>query len=75
MITRPPALASEAGAATLRAGGNALETAIAIGSTIAVVYPPFCGLGGASVWIVADRIGRKTCFLGIGPAARELPDF
>ncbi|NEK55201.1 gamma-glutamyltransferase, partial [Rhizobium leguminosarum] len=75
MITSPHALASEAGAAILRAGGNALEAAIAIGSTIAVVYPHFCGLGGDSVWIVADRSGRKTCFLGIGQAARELPDF
>lgn len=75
MVTSPHALASEAGAAILRAGGNALEAAIAIGSTIAVVYPHFCGLGGDSVWIVADRSGRKTCFLGIGQAARKLPDF
>jgi oxamate amidohydrolase len=75
MVTSPHALGSEAGAAVLRAGGNALEAAIAIGSTIAVVYPHFCGLGGDSVWLVADRSGRKTCFLGIGQAARELPDF
>ncbi len=75
MVTSPHALASEAGAAILRAGGNALEAAIAIGSTIAVVYPHFCGLGGDSVWIVADRSGRKTCFLGIGQAAQKLPDF
>ncbi|MDL2409902.1 gamma-glutamyltransferase family protein [Rhizobium calliandrae] len=75
MVTSPHALASEAGAAILRAGGNALEAAIAIGSTIAVVYPHFCGLGGDSVWIIADRSGRRTCLLGIGQAARELPDF
>ncbi|MBB3464974.1 gamma-glutamyltranspeptidase/glutathione hydrolase [Rhizobium sp. BK377] len=75
MVTSPHALASEAGAAILQAGGNALEAAIAIGSTIAVVYPHFCGLGGDSVWIVADRSGRRTCFLGIGQAARELPNF
>ncbi|CCM78918.1 putative gamma-glutamyltransferase ywrD [Rhizobium mesoamericanum STM3625] len=75
MVTSPHALASEAGAAILRAGGNALEAAIAIGSTIAVVYPHFCGLGGDSVWLVADRSGRKTCFLGIGQAARKLPNF
>lgn len=75
MVTSPHTLASEAGAVILRRGGNALEAAIAIGSTIAVVYPHFCGLGGDSVWIVADRNGRKTCFLGIGQAARELPDF
>ncbi len=73
MVTSPHALASEAGAAILRKGGNALEAAVAIGSTIAVVYPHFCGLGGDSVWMVADASGRRTCFLGIGQAARDLP--
>jgi gamma-glutamyltranspeptidase/glutathione hydrolase len=75
MVTSPHALASEAGARILRDGGNALEAAIAIGSAIAVVYPHFCGLGGDSVWIVADRSGRKSCFLGIGQSAQVLPDF
>ncbi|WP_448151339.1 gamma-glutamyltransferase family protein [Labrys miyagiensis] len=75
MVTSPHALASEAGAAVLRAGGNALEAAIAIGSTIAVVYPHFCGLGGDAIWMVADRSGRRSCFLGIGQAAGEPPEF
>lgn len=74
MVTSPHALASEAGARILRAGGNAIEAAIAIGSAIAVVYPHFCGLGGDSVWIVADESGEKRCFLGIGQSAHRLPD-
>lgn len=75
MVTSPHALASESGARILREGGNALDAAIAIGATIAVVYPHFCGLGGDAVWMVADEEGRKDCFLGIGQSARTLPGF
>ncbi|TAV64336.1 hypothetical protein ELH73_32410 [Rhizobium leguminosarum] len=75
MVTSPHALASESGARILRDGGNALDAAIAIGATIAVVYPHFCGLGGDAVWIVAGEEGRKDCFLGIGQSASILPGF
>lgn len=75
MVTSPHPLASAAGLAVLERGGTAAEASIAMASTIAVVYPHFCGLGGDSVWIMADRQGRQTCFLGIGQAALELPDF
>jgi len=75
MVTSPHPPASESGARILREGGNALDAAIAIGATIAVVYPHFCGLGGDAVWIVADEEGRKDCFLGIGQSARTLPGF
>jgi gamma-glutamyltranspeptidase/glutathione hydrolase len=74
MVTSPHRLASEAGARVLREGGNALEACIAMGAAIAVVYPHFCGLGGDAVWIVADPDGGRSCFLGIGQAARALPD-
>ncbi|MET0358286.1 MAG: gamma-glutamyltransferase family protein [Pararhizobium sp.] len=73
MVTSPHGLASEAGARVLREGGNAIEACIATGAAIAVLYPHFCGLGGDAVWIVADPDGRRTCFLGIGQAARHLP--
>ncbi|PYE29220.1 gamma-glutamyltranspeptidase/glutathione hydrolase [Rhizobium sp. PP-CC-3A-592] len=74
MVTSPHVQASEAGARVLREGGNALEACIATGAAIAVLYPHFCGLGGDAVWIVADPDGRRTCFLGIGQAARQLPE-
>ncbi len=75
MAASPHALATGAGLSVLKSGGNAIEAAIAIGAAIAVVYPHFCGLGGDAVWLVADRHGRRDCFLGIGQAARYLPDF
>ncbi len=71
----PHPLATEAGLSVLKAGGNAIEAAIAIGATVGVVCPHFCGLGGDAVWIVADRNGRRDCFLGIGQAAANLPAF
>lgn len=75
MVTSPHPLASAAGATVLAHGGTAAEAAIAMAATIAVVYPHFCGLGGDSVWILADRTGRQETFLGIGQAAQTLPDF
>lgn len=75
IVTSPHPLATEAGATVLRSGGDAIEAAIAIGATIGVVYPHFCGLGGDAVWLVADREGRRAAFLGIGQAAKALPAF
>lgn len=75
MAASPHPLATEAGLSVLKAGGNAIEAAIAIGATIGVVCPHFCGLGGDAVWLVADPSGRRDCFLGIGQAAADLPDF
>jgi gamma-glutamyltranspeptidase len=71
MVTSPHVLASEAGLEILRQGGNAIEAAIAIGAVLAVTCPHFCGLGGDAVWLVADRDGRQTSFLGIGQAAQN----
>lgn len=75
MVTSPHPLASEAGAAVLRRGGNAIEAAVAVAATLAVVMPHFCGLGGDAVWLVADREGLRRSFLGIGQAAEVLPDY
>lgn len=73
MVTTPHRLASEAGARVLRAGGNAIEAIVAAGAALSVVYPHFCGLGGDAIWMVADREGTATCFLGIGQAPAILP--
>ncbi len=68
MVTSPHPLATEAGAEVIKAGGTAIEAAIAIGSVLTVVTPHFCGLGGDAVWLVADQHGKSHCFLGIGQA-------
>lgn len=73
MVTSPHTLASEAGVAVLRDGGNAAEAAIATAAAIAVTYPHFCGLGGDAVWMLADTQGPAKVVLGIGRAATTLP--
>jgi len=49
MVTAPHALATQAGVDVLRAGGNAVDAAIAVAATLSVVYPHMCGLGGDKV--------------------------
>jgi len=54
LVAAPHALASEAGISALRAGGNALDAAIAAAITIAVVYPHMNSIGGDNVWLLWD---------------------
>jgi len=51
MVVSPHYLATAAGARVLAEGGNAFDAAIAISSTLAVVYPHMTGLGGDSFWL------------------------
>ena len=57
-VTSPHERASAAGIEVLRAGGNAIELAVAMASVLSVVCPHFCGLGGDAVWMIADATRR-----------------
>src|SRR5512143_2248752 len=46
MITSGHPLASQAGAAILEGGGNAIDAAIAANAVLNVVRPHMCGIGG-----------------------------
>lgn len=59
MVTSPHYLASQAGLDILRRGGNAVDAAIAVASTLAVVYPQMCTLGGDTFWLVYDAKAKK----------------
>ena len=50
MVSAPHHLASQAGLAVLREGGNAIEAAVAAAAACGVVYPHTCGLGGDAFW-------------------------
>src|SRR6266850_789127 len=69
MISCPHALASEAGADVLRAGGSAVDAAIAAAATLGVVYPHMCGLGGDAFWLIHDAAARKVSYLDGGGRA------
>ncbi|WP_267342367.1 gamma-glutamyltransferase [Gilliamella sp. B3023] len=52
MVTSPNYLATQAGIDILRKGGNAVDAAIAVASTLAVVYPQMNTIGGDNFWLV-----------------------
>jgi gamma-glutamyltranspeptidase len=69
MVTSPHALASAAGLRILQGGGNAVEAAIAVAATIAVVYPHMNGIGGDNFWLIYDaRAGTVKALLACGMA-------
>ena len=65
MVTAPHHLASEAGLAVLRDGGNAAEAMLAMAAAIAVAYPHMNSIGGDGFWLLAapgeDVIGIDAC--------------
>lgn len=72
MVACPHALASQAGAEALRAGGSAVDAAIAASAVLGVVYPHMTGIGGDAFWLIYDAQTRRVRYLsGGGKAARS----
>lgn len=70
IVTSPHALASQAGLDVLRAGGSAVDAAIATSATLSVVYPHMTGVGGDAFWLIHEGDSGRVRFLnGGGPAA------
>jgi gamma-glutamyltranspeptidase/glutathione hydrolase len=70
MVTSPHALASAAGVDVLRAGGSAVDAAIATSAVLAVVYPHMTSIGGDAFWLIHEgRTGAIRYLNGGGKAA------
>lgn len=72
-VVAPHHLASAAGSAILRAGGSAVDAAIATNAVLGVVMPGSCGLGGDAFWLIWDATtGRQLALNGSGRAPAAL---
>jgi gamma-glutamyltranspeptidase/glutathione hydrolase len=72
MVCSPHALASAAGVDILRAGGSAVDAAIAVSAALSVLYPHMTGIGGDAFWLFYDADAKRVRYLdGGGRAARR----
>src|SRR3989442_234918 len=67
MVSCPHALASEAGVEILKAGGSAVDAAIAASAVLSVVYPHMTSVGGDAFWLIYDARRRPAR----GPASLQ----
>ena len=73
-VVAPHHVATEAGLGILRAGGHAVDAAIATNAALAVVEPNACGVGGDAFWLIWDAASREQVGLngsGRAPAAAD----
>jgi gamma-glutamyltranspeptidase len=73
-VVAPHHLATAAGLAVLRAGGHAVDAAIATNAVLGVVMPNACGVGGDAFWLVWDATARDQLALngsGRAPAGAD----
>src|SRR6266849_5408793 len=72
MLASPHSLASAAGVDALRAGGSAVDAAIATGAALSVLYPHMTRVGAAAFWLLYGASSRRVRYLnGGGRAARS----
>jgi gamma-glutamyltranspeptidase len=68
-VVAPHHLATEAGLGILRAGGSAVDAAIATNAVLGVVVPSSCGIGGDAFWLIWEAAtGREYALNGSGRA-------
>src|SRR4051812_36584183 len=73
-VVAPHHLATAAGLSVLRAGGHAVDAAIATNAVLAVVVPSACGIGGDAFWLIWDEATDTQSALngsGRAPAAAD----
>ncbi|HTH95892.1 MAG TPA: gamma-glutamyltransferase, partial [Stellaceae bacterium] len=71
IVTAPHHLAAQAGLDVLKQGGNAVEAAVAVAATLAVVYPHMTGIGGDGFWLISRNGADPLAIDACGPAAAK----
>ncbi len=71
MVVAPHHLASQAGLAVLRDGGNAIEAALATAAAVAVVYPHMNSIGGDNFWLAAEPGRAPRAIMAVGGAGKQ----
>src|SRR5436309_1389175 len=71
MVASPHSLASAAGVDALRAGGSAVDAAIATGAALSVLYPHMTSVGGDAFWLIYDAEARRVRHLNGGGRAAK----
>src|SRR6202521_2746677 len=69
MVSSPHEQASEAGAEILKAGGSAVDAAIAASAVLSVIYPHMTSVGGDQFWLIRDAASGAVRFLNAGGRA------
>jgi gamma-glutamyltranspeptidase/glutathione hydrolase len=69
-FTAPHHLASQAGLAVLREGGNAIEAMVAAAAVVAVVYPYANSIGGDGFWLIGEPGQDPLCIDASGRSAQ-----
>jgi gamma-glutamyltranspeptidase len=69
MVSSPHALASEAGVEILKAGGTAVDAAIAASAVLSVIYPHMTSVGGDAFWLIHDAQRGAVRFLSAAGCA------
>ncbi len=72
VITSGHHLATLAGAEIFKAGGNAMDAALAAAAVLAVVRPHACGIGGDVFILAATSDGEVQAINGSGPAPQAV---
>jgi gamma-glutamyltranspeptidase/glutathione hydrolase len=72
MVVTPQPLAAGAGIAALRAGGNAVDAAVAASAMLMVTAPMQCGPGGDAIWLIAPAGSPAVVLNGTGKSGRNL---
>ncbi len=72
MVTSPHSLASQAGVDVLRAGGSAVDAAVAASAALSVLYPHMTGVGGDAFWLIHDARINAVRYIDGGGRATSL---